>query len=98
MLTEDGVPAAAGSGGAAGASGTSGGAEDGEFGVDPNLDPELAMVRTAVCTPTVKVARLTRLLTACRLYECLSKRNARGKQQPSEIKTLHQPLHPLHPP
>jgi hypothetical protein len=42
MLTEDGVPAASTS--AAGPSGTSNG-EDGEYGVDPNLDPELAMVR-----------------------------------------------------
>merc|ERR1712093_566044 len=40
MLAEDGVMPS-GSGGAA--AGGSGGGEDGEYGVDPNLDPELAM-------------------------------------------------------
>lgn len=47
MLSEDGVPAASGGSGA-GPSGSSGGQEDGEFGVDPNLDPELAMVSSAI--------------------------------------------------
>lgn len=40
MLSEDGVTApAAGGGGGPG--------DDGEFGVDPNLDPELAMVNAS---------------------------------------------------
>lgn len=46
MLSEDGVPAASGGSGA-GPSGSAAGQEDGEFGVDPNLDPELAMVSSA---------------------------------------------------
>lgn len=48
MLSEDGVRPTGDS-----AAGPSGG-ESGEFGVDPNLDPELAMVRsrTTACKQT----------------------------------------------
>lgn len=45
MLAEDGVgPSTSGGAGAGGEGGERGGGEGGDFAVDPNLDPELALV------------------------------------------------------